>query len=190
MNRSSGNSPQPHQEHSGRSSRLRFELIYTTILLAFGLFVLPALIYSVGVALLGPYGTESGSEAGWGRFYSDFFADLADPSIRAWAIATGPLLLLTAIRGVFLGMNRRRTADSAAHDVSGDRRAAPSSPEALQAAHAQPRRAARLDPHLDAGSRVDDPGPPQTDTVIAAEPRRSGAGPQRPGRVEPRIGSD
>jgi len=190
MNRSSAKPAQPHQGHSGRSSRLRFELTYTAVLLAFGLFVLPALIYSVGVALLGPYGAESGGEAGWGQFYSDFFADLADPSIRAWAIASGPLLLLTAIRGVFLGMNRRRAADSAAHDGSADRRPAPSSPEALQAAHAQPRRAPRLDPRLDAGSRADD-SPPQPDTVIAAEPRRPGARPpQRPERVEPRIDSD
>jgi hypothetical protein len=191
MNRSLANPAEPHEGPSGRSSRLRFELMYAAVLLAFGLFVLPALIYSVGVTLLGPYGAESGGEAGWGRFYSDFFADLANPSIRAWAIASGPLLLITTIRGAFLGVGRRKTADPASPGASGGRRQAASSPADPQAAQAQPRRAPRLDPPLDAGSRADDPGPSRTDTVIAAEPRRPGASPQqRPGRIEPRIGSD
>ena len=189
MNRSLANPAEPHEGPSGRFSRLRFELTYAAVLLAFGLFVLPALIYSVGITLLGPYGAESGGEAGWGRFYSDFFADLADPSIRAWAIASGPLLLITTIRGAFLGIGRRKAADPASPGASGSRQAA-SSPAAPQAAQAQPRRAPRLDPPLDAGSRADDPDPSRTDTVIAAEPRRPGAGPQRPGRIEPRIGSD
>lgn len=186
MNRSLANPAKPHEEHPDRASRLRFEVIYAAVLLAFGVFVLPALIYSVGVALLGPYGADGGGDAGWGRFYSDFFADLADPSARAWAIAGGPLLLITMIRGVFLGMGHR---GSAAHEPGDAGRQASPSPAAAQAA--QPRRAPRLDPRLDAGSEADDPDPPRTDTVIAADPRRPDAGrPPHPGRVEPRVGSD
>ncbi|HET9444805.1 MAG TPA: hypothetical protein VFO35_01000 [Steroidobacteraceae bacterium] len=62
--------------------------------------MLPATIFVVGGALLGPYG-ESG---GLGRFYGDFFGDLAEPSVRAWAIALGPLVLISLLRLVFAGV--------------------------------------------------------------------------------------
>lgn len=88
--------------------RLRFELIAGSILLAFGLFVLPALVYWVGSTLLGPYGKD----AGMGTFYGDFFGDLATGAIRAWALALGPLVIVGIVRLLFL----RRT-DSAPPDV-------------------------------------------------------------------------
>ncbi len=83
-----------------RSRRLRFELIFASLWLAVGLFLLPALIYAVGAALLGPYGQN----AGLSTFYSDFFADLADASGRAWSIALGPLLLIYLLRALFIGV--------------------------------------------------------------------------------------
>jgi hypothetical protein len=79
--------------------RARFEVIFASIWLAVGLFVLPATIFIVGGALLGPYGDNSGL----GRFYGDFFGDLAEPSVRAWAIALGPLILISLLRLVFVG---------------------------------------------------------------------------------------
>jgi hypothetical protein len=82
--------------------RARFEVIFTSIWLAVGLFVLPATIFIVGGALLGPYGDNSGL----GRFYGDFFGDLAEPSVRAWAIALGPLTLISLLRLVFAGAGR------------------------------------------------------------------------------------
>jgi hypothetical protein len=82
--------------------RARFEVIFTSIWLAVGLFVLPATIFIVGGALLGPYG-DNGS---LGRFYGDFFGDLAEPSVRAWAIALGPLTLISLLRLVFAGTGR------------------------------------------------------------------------------------
>lgn len=82
---------------------VRFELIFASVWLAIGLFALPATIFAVGSALLGPYGPNGGL----GRFYGDFFADLAEPSVRAWAIALGPLVLITLIRLVFVGAGRR-----------------------------------------------------------------------------------
>ena len=82
--------------------RARFEVIFASIWLGVGLFVLPATIFSVGGALLGPYGDNGGL----GRFYGDFFGDLAEPSVRAWAIALGPLTLISLLRLVFAGAGR------------------------------------------------------------------------------------
>src|ERR1044071_10234480 len=79
--------------------RVRFEAIFASIWLAVGLFVLPAAIFAVGGALLGPYG-ENGR---LGRFYGDFFGDLAEPSMRAWAIVLGPLALVSVLRLIFAG---------------------------------------------------------------------------------------
>ncbi|WP_157071730.1 hypothetical protein [Steroidobacter denitrificans] len=137
MNRSAADPVKPSKEYSHRSGRLRFEVTYAAVLLAFGVFVLPALIYGVGVTLLGPYGAEGG-EAGWGRFYGDFFANLAGPSIQAWAIATGPLLLITMIRGMFLGMNRGKAADSEPDDAGRPTGTRPR------------RRTGRIEPRIDA----------------------------------------
>lgn len=82
--------------------RARFELIFASIWLAVGLIVLPATIFAVGGALLGPYG-DTGR---LGRFYGDFLGDLAEPSVRAWAIALGPLVLISLLRLVFAGAGR------------------------------------------------------------------------------------
>jgi hypothetical protein len=82
--------------------RARFETILASIWLAVGLFVLPAAIFAVGGALLGPYGDNGRL----GRFYGDFFGDLAEPSVRAWAIALGPLVLVSLLRLVFAGAGR------------------------------------------------------------------------------------
>jgi hypothetical protein len=90
----------PEPDEHPRSNRLRFELIFASLWLAFGLFVLPALIYWIGGALLGSYG-DNGSLS---RFYIDFFGDLAEPSIRAWLLAVGPVLLISLLRAVFIGV--------------------------------------------------------------------------------------
>lgn len=82
--------------------RARFELIFASIWLAVGLLALPATIFAVGGSLLGPYGDNGGL----GRFYGDFFGDLAEPSVRAWAIALGPLVLISILRLVFAGAGR------------------------------------------------------------------------------------
>ena len=87
-----------------RTRRLRFELIFASLWLAFGLFVLPALIYGVGAALLGPYGPSEERSGALSTFYVDFFGDLADTSGRAWTIALGPLLLIYLLRAIFIGV--------------------------------------------------------------------------------------
>lgn len=85
---------------------LRGELIVGSILLAVGLFALPALIYWVGTTLLGGYGLAA--DAGIGTFYGDFFGDLATLSGRAWTLALGPLVIISLLRLIFL---RRRHPD-------------------------------------------------------------------------------
>jgi hypothetical protein len=101
--------------------RVRFEAIFASIWLAIGLFVLPAAIFSVGGALLGPYGDNGGL----GRFYGDFFGDLAEPSIRAWAIALGPLALISVLRLIFAGTGRAPEPPPASQDSSSAPRRSP-----------------------------------------------------------------
>ena len=87
--------------------RMRFELMFASVWLAVGLFVVPATIFAVGGALLGAYGDNGGL----GRFYGDFFRDLAEPSVRAWAIALGPLVVISLLRLVFVGTGRSTPAE-------------------------------------------------------------------------------
>lgn len=89
--------------------RLRFELIFGSLLLGFGLFALPGMIYWVGTHLLGPY-KEAASA---GTFYSDFFGDLATGSPRVWALALGPLLIVSLTRLIFLRRRAPETEDAA-----------------------------------------------------------------------------
>jgi hypothetical protein len=108
MNRPVADPPAAHTDaddvvaRSPQRHRLRFELIFSGIWLLVGLIAMPALIFSVGASLLGPYG-DSGR---LGRFYGDFLGDLAEPSVRAWAIALGPLALITILRLIFAGAGR------------------------------------------------------------------------------------
>ena len=88
--------------------RLRFELIFASLWLAFGLFVLPAIIYMVGTLLLGPYGENQGL----GAFYADFFKDLVEPAGRAWILALGPLVVVSILRLVFLGKAPHEESES------------------------------------------------------------------------------
>jgi hypothetical protein len=88
--------------------RAQFELIFASILLGFGLFVLPLVIYWVGAAVLGPYGDSRGL----GTFYVDYFKDLAEPSGRAWLIAVGPLAIVAGVRATFIGARSKRQPES------------------------------------------------------------------------------
>jgi hypothetical protein len=79
-----------------RRRRLRFELIFASACIGFGLLLLPALIYWIGAIVLGAYGEN----AGVGTFYLDFFRDLAEPTARAWALLLGPWVTLSLLRGI------------------------------------------------------------------------------------------
>lgn len=130
-----------------RSKRLRFELIFASLGLAFGLFLLPALIYWVGAALLGAYGDK----AGLSTFYVDFYGDLADGAGRAWILALGPLALGYLLRAVFIGVRPKAVepADSDEPPYEPPRRQAPpprrESPPVRKSSSARP---ARVEPRL------------------------------------------
>jgi hypothetical protein len=117
--------PRPVDETPG-THRLRFELIFGSLLLAAGLFVMPALVYWVGTALLGPYGEGAGA----GTFYGDFFGDLASGSGRAWTLALGPLVLISMLRLIFL---RRPAPDEADQSAEPDAAPRPVRPAASSA---------------------------------------------------------
>ncbi|HEY0941244.1 MAG TPA: hypothetical protein VGE08_14185 [Steroidobacter sp.] len=125
-----------------RSNRLRFELIFASLWLAFGLFVLPALIFWVGSSLLEAYGEN----AGLSTFYVDFFGDLADGSGRAWTLALGPLLLIYVLRAIFIGVKSAPAAQADGDDEipSPVRRAPPKKEPAKRA----PTRPARVEPRM------------------------------------------
>lgn len=93
---------------SAPSHRIRFELIFGSVWLAVGLFLLPAVIFWVGIAMLGPYGEGQG--AGMGTFYGDFYGDLAQGEARTWALALGPLVVVSLIRACFIGTRPKPAA--------------------------------------------------------------------------------
>ena len=96
--------------------RLRFELIAGSVLLALGLFAVPAVVYLVGIKMLGPYGEGSGL----GTFYANFFADLASGTGRAWSLALGPLVVISLVRLLFLRRAGNSPGDPAGDDEEGD----------------------------------------------------------------------
>lgn len=115
-------------------SRLRFELIFASVWLAFGFFILPALIYGVGTLLLGPYGENQGL----GAFYADFFGDLVTPTGRAWALALGPLVLISLLRLLFLDVGPKRAADDS-DPPRASPRTPPPAPQRREPARVEPR---------------------------------------------------
>jgi hypothetical protein len=71
------------------------ELWLAGVAFAFGLLVLPLLIYVAGAVTLGPY--EHGSI--W-SYLLDFLKGLFRPHLAYWLIVTGPFLLLCLVRGL------------------------------------------------------------------------------------------
>ena len=108
--------------------RLRFELIAGSVLLALGLFAVPAVVYLVGIKMLGPYGEGSGL----GTFYANFFGDLASGTGRAWSLALGPLVVISLVRLLFLKRAGNSPGDRAGDDEDVD--AAPRQAPAREAA--------------------------------------------------------
>lgn len=56
--------------------------------------VLPFLVYYTGTVTLGPY------QGGAGRFYADFYADLARLRPGSWLLLLGPVALVIAWRAL------------------------------------------------------------------------------------------
>lgn len=122
--------------------RIRFELIFGSLWLAFGLFALPALIFWVGSSAFGAYGEN----ATLNTFYGDFFGDLADGSGRAWSLALGPVVLIYLVRAVFIGVKPKSArADVEVDEEEPPPRRAPAKKEPAKRAAARP---ARVEPRM------------------------------------------
>jgi hypothetical protein len=99
---------------SSTSQRLRREVHWALAALGFGLIVLPAGIYIVGASLLGPYDATSGGTAHIGSFYGDVFRGLATPTLAAWSIVLGPMVMIVLLRLALLPWPASGTAPPAA----------------------------------------------------------------------------
>jgi len=84
----------PEKSREKRRDPWRRELVIATAMLAFGLFVLPMAIYSVGVRVIGSYGTEGGmldlAETIW--------RDLLALAPWAWLLVLSPYVVVQALR--------------------------------------------------------------------------------------------
>jgi hypothetical protein len=70
----------------------RRHLVWIAAAALFSAAVLPFLVYYTGTVTLGPYG------GGAGRFYADFYADLARLRPGSWLLLLGPVVLVIAWR--------------------------------------------------------------------------------------------
>lgn len=94
------------------ASRIRFELLFALAWIAFGALVLPALVYAVGIGLLGKY-----IDGGVGAFYANFYRDLFSASQAPLALILGPYIVVMLARAPLLGRKwREDVVDDAAVD--------------------------------------------------------------------------
>ena len=84
----------PHDRASS-SHALRTQLILAAVGLVIGFVVLPALVYHVGLAVIGTY---AGGAHRLGSFYGALFADLTRGSSTAWILVGAPYVLLLLLR--------------------------------------------------------------------------------------------
>ena len=73
--------------------RLQFEAMTLGLALAFGLFVMPALIYIPGYYLLKPY-----ANGGLFALYLDYYKGLIEPRPSCWTVLAGPFVFLSLFR--------------------------------------------------------------------------------------------
>ena len=88
---------------SNPGSRWRKEAVLAIGCIAVGLLILPALIYLVGIQILGTYG--GGPHIG--SFYGDFLRNLGAGVVRTWFIVLAPYLLLSLLRLIFWPWGRK-----------------------------------------------------------------------------------
>ncbi len=73
--------------------RFKFEAITLGLAVAFGLIVMPALIYIAGRFTLSAY-----ANGGLFALYWDFLKGLVEPRLSNWIVLFGPLIFLTLFR--------------------------------------------------------------------------------------------
>lgn len=79
----------------------RRELGFAALLIGFGLFAMPFLIYLAGVLTLGPY------EGGLPAFLGSLFRAVFTAKASAWLLVSGPYLLFTSVRLLTRPLRRR-----------------------------------------------------------------------------------
>ena len=84
-----------------QTSGLRHELLAFGLCLAIGLIVMPALIWIVGSAKLGPY-----AGGGLSALWRDYFLALLKGSLAYWLVALGPYAGLWLLRGARFGLRQ------------------------------------------------------------------------------------
>lgn len=87
----------------GAQPRARRELFSIGFALAFGLLLLPWIVWLVGQSVLGPY-----ARGGALRFIGDFFVGLAEGSPVFWLVALGPAAFLLLLRLFWYGVRATR----------------------------------------------------------------------------------
>ena len=95
--------------------RLRFELIFNSVLMAMGLLLVPAAVFFTGQALLGEFSSEG---KGILNLYASILQDMAQGSSAAWLLVLSPMLGITLLRLLWLPLRRRRPGDGPARDSS------------------------------------------------------------------------
>ncbi|MDX1480219.1 MAG: hypothetical protein R3315_01005 [Woeseiaceae bacterium] len=76
-----------------KSASIQFEILLLTTSLAFGLTLLPALVYAVGLGFFGGY-----ADGGLGAFFADFHRELWSFSLVVWFLVFSPYLVLQTLR--------------------------------------------------------------------------------------------
>ncbi len=73
-------------------------LVWYGLALAFGLLVVPFLIWLAGNRILGPYTHGQDAHAGPLALLADYFVGLAHGSAVFWGVALGPVVMLFLLR--------------------------------------------------------------------------------------------
>lgn len=74
--------------------RVGKELFVAAVLLGFGLFALPPMVYWFGTRVVGEYGAEGGLDT----LTRHIWTDLADANVFAWLLVTGPFVIIQLLR--------------------------------------------------------------------------------------------
>jgi hypothetical protein len=79
-----------------KKPNFRKELITAMLLLAFGIALLPALIYFVGTTVVGPFEDAYGLAG----LYTNLLQALVEPQVAAWLLVVSPYLVVQLLRAV------------------------------------------------------------------------------------------
>jgi hypothetical protein len=94
------------REAAGLPATLRRELLVLVGALAFGVLLVPPLLWLAGARALGPY-----AGGGMGAIVASFFRGLASGWLSFWIVALGPYLVVTIVRALIAMLRAAPAAD-------------------------------------------------------------------------------